>query len=369
MGRIIMLVICSLSMGKKSFHQTDTFARQASVRRWLVSKRRMVASDSTLARVLPQVEVEEVREELAQSYQLLRQEGHGKVDVGGGRHLRIGVVDGSVLCGRYACGLEVVGEHAALIDVEPCEGRGKELVGSDRLIRRAYERHGKGFIDLLAYDGLGITGKLLTLVHDECGSQMLVKTKELDSLLILKDAEGIFRAYEQAREHEWRGVEHVKGLDLVREYRYETWATRGFHHEGYDGELKVARVRIAPLKGSRKEQQETFWTITTDVSLTAEQIREIAHLRWSIENHGWRAMNAQMKSKHQWVRAGGSSEMFEVLLLLMALTLTLMLAFHARLDAGRLWKSLHLRKITIAFMVESWLLSLHSAPVWSSSDG
>lgn len=364
-----MLVICSLSMGKKSFHQTDTFARQSAVRRWLVSDRRMVASDSTLARVLPQVEVGQVREELAQAYRLLRQEGHGKADVGGGRRLRIGVVDGSVLCGRYACGLEVVGDHAALIDVEPCEGRGKELVASDRLIRRAYERHGKRFIDLLAYDGLGITGKLLTLVHDECGSDMLIKTTELASLSILKDAEGIFRSCEQTSEHEWRGVEHVKGTDLERGYQYGVWAAGGFSHTGYHGELKVARVRITPLKGPRKGQQETFWAITTDVTLGAEQIREIAHLRWSIENHGWRTMNAQMKSKHQWVRSSGSAQLFEVILLLMSLTLTLMLAFHARLDADRLWKSLHLRKITIAFMVEIWLLSLHSAPAWSSPDG
>jgi hypothetical protein len=369
LGRIVLLMICALALGKKSFHQMDTFARQRATRRWLVSDRRMVASDSTLERVLSDVNAEEVRETLAESYHLLRQEGHGRVDLGEGKRLRVGVVDGSVLCGRYCGGFEVIGKSAALIDAEPSEGRGNELAASERLIRRVFVRHGKGFVDLVAYDGLGITQGMLRLVKDECGCDLLIKTKELDSLSILKDAEGIFQACERSPDRLWKGVEHVTGMDLTREYAYAIWAGRGFHHAGYARELKVARVRITPVKSSRQGQMETFWVITTAVDLSAEQLREVAHLRWSIENHGWRALSAQMKTKHQWMRPDAPETLFLVVLLLMLLTFTLMMAFHARLSSERIWKAFGLRKITIAFMVECWVLSLPSAPAWSPGDG
>ena len=40
--------------------------------------------------------------------------------------------------------------------------------------------------------------------------------------------------------------------------------------------------------------------ITTREDLTAEEIRELAHRRWTVENQGFKALNAQCGSKHTW---------------------------------------------------------------------
>jgi hypothetical protein len=64
-------------------------------------------------------------------------------------------------------------------------------------------------------------------------------------------------------------------------------AASGFHHTGFADPLKVARVRTHRLKGPRKGKTETFWIITKDLTLSAAQMRELAHLRWSIENHAF----------------------------------------------------------------------------------
>lgn len=357
MATLFLFLVGSLALRKRSFHQIDLFARQKEVRDWLGSDRYMVASDATFWRVLPRMDRREVREILQQAYVFLRREGHGRLTLPGGRPIRAAAVDGSGLGGRYASAVEILGAHAAVIDLEPTEGRGKELVASERVLRRVFERHGKGFVDVILGDGLYITEKMLRLCREDLKTHLLVKTTELDTLSILQDAEALFRAEGEFA----RDVEHAKGTDMERSMEYEVWAAPGFHHGKFAPELKVARVRIQMLKGPRKGGLETFWIITTDVSLTAEQMRELAHLRWSIENDVFRSLSAAVDSKRVWTRGGMAAEKFEVLMLAMFLAFTLTVAYHAGLDAGKLWESYRLRSLTLGYLVECWLLSLGTA--------
>ena len=351
-----MLLMGGLALRRRSFHQIDLFARQPEARKWLGSDRRMVASDATFWRVLPSVAASQLREEILQTYLTLRRGGHGSLELPSGRRIRAGALDGSCLGGRYATAFELLGAHAAVIDVEPAEGKGKELVAAAAVLRRGVQTYGSGIVDLVMGDGLYITQKMLRLCREELRTHLLVKTTELDSLNILQDAEAIFRAAASAAR-----VERAEGIDEVRKLRYRIWAAQGFHHDGCSGELKVARVQIEPLKGKNQGKVETFWVITTDLSLSAEDLRELAHLRWSIENHGFRAMNDQMNSKHQWTRGGKAPAVFEVLMLLMLWTFLLVLAYHAKLDPEQLWKTRRVRRVTLAYLVECWLLSLVSA--------
>lgn len=344
-------------MRRQSFHQIDLFARQEGARKWVGSLRRMVGSDATFWRVLPRLAPSQFREEIRQSYLTLRRGGHGSLALPSGRRIRAGALDGSCLGGRYATAFELLGAHAAVIDLEPAEGKGKELVAAEAVLRRVVTTYGSSIVDLVMGDGLYITQRMLRLCREELGTHLLVKTTELDSLNILKDAEALFQAPKEIG----REVESRAGMDLVRKLRYEIWAARGFHHEGFSGELKVARVRIEHLKGKYRGQIETFWVITTDVSLSAEDLRELAHLRWSIENHGFRAMNDQMNSKHQWTRGENAAQTFEILMLVMIWTFLLILAYHASLSTERLWKTHCLRRMTLGYLAECWLLSLGSA--------
>jgi hypothetical protein len=133
----------------------------------------------------------QLREELQQAYVLLRQQGHGKLKLPGGREIRAAAVDGTEV-GRSASVLEILGGHAASVDLQPWEGKGKDLPSSELLLRRAFQRHGRGFADIVLGDGLYITEGMLRLCREELRTHLLVKTKE-EGLLILRDAEAIFQ--------------------------------------------------------------------------------------------------------------------------------------------------------------------------------
>jgi hypothetical protein len=307
---------------------------------------------------------EQIRKELRQANVLLRQQGHGTVELPGGRKIQAAAVDGTHVGGREASVLKLLGAHAAVLDLEPSEGHGHELAASRRLLQRAVKEHGQGFIEMVLADALYLTEPMLRLCREDLGTHLLVKTQELDGLLILQDAEALFKAPQMSRD-----VEYAKGIDEARGMAYEIWAAGGFRHGKFPGKLKVARLRIRMLKGPRKGQTESWWIVTTDETLRAEQMRELAHRRWSIENHTFRAMNDQMNTKHVWTRGQKAAETFEVLMLLMALAFTLVLAFHAHLDREDLWKRYRVRRVTLAYLAECWMLSLLEAAGLFSPEG
>jgi hypothetical protein len=378
MGTIFLLMVGSLALGKRSFHQIDLFARQQDVRGWLGSDRAMVASDCTLWRVLPRMNHAQLREELQQAHALLRQQGQATLQLPGGRKIRAVAVDGSVLAGRYSSVVEPVGAGGAALDLEPCAGRGKELPTSETVLRRVFARHGRALADIVLGDGLYLTAPMLKLCRHELGTHLLVKTTELETLNILKDAEAIFQSEEFAAD-----VAHVSGTDAQRGMAHEIWAAPGFHHAGYEEPLKVARGQITMLKGPRQGQTERFWIVTSDETLSAEQMRELAHLRWTIEivtacapkrahaatNHTFRALNAAANSKHVWTREKQADQTWEALMLVMFLAFTPVLAYHSRLDPETLSQILGIRYVTLGYLMECWLLSLPTAAGLFSPSG
>ncbi len=193
-----------------------------------------------------------------------------------GRKLRAAAVDGTCWGRQYAGAVEVLGKPSVVIDFERCHGKGHELSASQAVMRRSVESFGKGFVDIFLGDGLYITQEMLRLCRDELGTHLLVKT----------------------------------GVDLVRGLRYEIWAARGFHHTGFEGELKVARVVTEPLKG--KKGRETFWIITTDLDLSAR---------------------------------------------MMLLSFILVVAYHAELEEEKLFQKCRVRRLTLKQLVEYWLMS------------
>jgi hypothetical protein len=326
----------------------------------------MVASDATLWRVLPQMNRWELRDLLYQAYRLHRKKGGDRVVLPSGRKIRAAAVDGTCWSKRYASAVEMLGEAPVVLDFEPSAGKGHELATSEAVLRRAFYQFRDlegGLADIVLGDGLYITQEMLRLCRHELGTHLLVKTKELDSLLLLKDAEEIFRAPGEFQ----REIEHRTGNDLERNLRYEVWAARGFHHADFEGELKVARVVTDPLKGQRG--RETFWIVTTDLTLTAEDMRELAHRRWTIENHGFRALNDAMNSKHVWTRGKNSEEIFEALMLMMLLSFLLVVAFHRQVDPNALWEKLHLHRMTLRSLAEEWLMTLYDAVALGADTG
>jgi hypothetical protein len=250
----------------------------------------------------------------------------------------------------YASCLQVKADRGDFfIDLEVGEGKGKELPTTQRLLCRVARRHGMRFVDLLLADGLYITQKFLTRCR-RLGLHVLVKTSEEGSLNVLEDARSIFDSRPMAD-----AVERVSGVDADRQVAYEVWAAGGFRHMGYAGSLKVARGVERSLKPRQgRGASETFWVISTDESLSAGDLRELAHRRWSIENNGFKMLNEQMNSKHVWTRGARSRQTFEVLMLCMFLSFGMLKAFEAELDEDQLWESWKLHQVTLGFLVGTW---------------
>lgn len=364
-SQIFMLLVGGLALQKKSFHQIDLFSRTDEARRWLGTRRPMVASDATLWRVLPLMKRSELRGLLHQAYRMLRKRGHGNLKLPSGRKIRAAAVDGTCWGKRYASAVEMIGDAPVLLDFQLAPGQGHELATSEAVLRRCFSEF-RGFegglADIVLGDGAYITEGMLKLCRNELKTHLLVKTKELGTLLILKDAEAIFSAPGALD----RGIEHQSGSDLERNMSYEVWAASGFTHAEFKGDLKVARVCTRPLKGAGTP--ETFWIVTTDTTLSGGDMRELAHRRWMIENHGFRALNDAMNSKHVWTRGAQSEKTFEVLMLIMLLSFMLVVAYHAHLDRGRIWERWRLRNVTLAWLADQWRMTLHDAsPLWADA--
>ena len=152
------------------------------------------------------------------------------------------------------------------------------------------------------------------------------------------------------------GINRVEGLDPERQICYEAVWAEGFEWQGLEYPMTVAWVRekyLKPIKG-RPEVVE-FWVLTTFQGLVGEELRELAHGRWRIENGVFKRLNALVESKHY---ANHSPKVQEMLLRLWMLGLTLLGAYLFQQGLNLIkqtWKSM---KVTWRWIVERMRLSL-----------
>ncbi len=338
-------------LGLGSLLGLDQFLRTRSGRH-LVDTTRPLASDSTLARSLATLALAPLHALLQTVYAVGRTLGLGRCPVGQGR-LRLGLLDGSTFGGLQASCFAEVGAITVLGDLAVIPTRGQELPTSETLLRRLGQRFGRRWVDLLLLDGLSVAQGFLRTCLDDCGIDVLIKTSEA-GLTILQDAMGLLAHPQAAR----FGVEIVTGLDQARLRTYEVRALGGFALTGVTQPLKVAWGRETEL---RTGQTHEFWVLTTLQTLTAEELRELAHWRWDIENNGFKTFNALVHTKHQYAHDPHAAEAMLLLLFLAGNLLQLVWAqvAPARLSAllGRVKRT---RRLGQQLLRES--LALGAAP-------
>jgi len=279
------------------------------------------------------------------------------------------ILDGSDMRSGFTSALQVKADRGVfLLDAEPYDRDGKELPTTTALVERAAARHGKGFLDIVLTDALHVSGPF----WNACRSQrihVLVKGEgaKKEDLLVLREA----RALIAAGDAEGR-IEATCGDDAERSVHYEIKAVGGLEHDGYNGTVKVAIVTETQLKARRgtKASRPTtiqFWVIGTDESLAPVEMRELGHLRWQIENNGFRALNDLLCSKRTWTRGQDKTKMFPVLLLLMFLAFNLISTFDAGLSMEDVQKDLQQDRdhrphaMTLRFVWERVLQTLEGA--------
>lgn len=363
MSTIFLFVVMGLALRRCSFLRMDQTARLGHWKQWFGTCRRMVVSDTTLLRLLPQMDAEQLRLFLREGFVRWKEKG-GRQTLPSGKRIQLAVVDGSTF-GKHSTSCFIVkadqGEY--FVDHERWEKKGKELPCTTTLVERVL-----GFIhvDMIGGDGLYVSAPFWKACRlKKAHVYVKCKPQEADRLLVLRDARALFDASSFAGE-----IETTKGLDPERNVSYEVQAAAGFHHAEYDGTVKVARIvekRLKPLPPSHRGSENSrptdpvFWVITTDESMSAQDMRELGHLRWTIENQGFKMLNEHMKSKRRWTRGKNSEKTFDALLLLMFLAFNVIKAFersdHVQQEARRVGG----KKLTLQCAVEWVLLAIADA--------
>jgi hypothetical protein len=331
-GTIFEAVIYQAVLGKRSLLQADQWLRSTEAKRLHQSKRAMVASDTTLLRVLEKWDLAGTRAALYARHLMLRDKGQSTVTLSTGRKIKLGIVDGTQQGVLGTSVLAMAGAVYHLVDAEPSPGRGHELKTSRKVLRRACARLGKGFATHLVYDGLAANRIDLAFVRRRIGAHLVVKTQD-ETFEIIQSSKAVWAKLPE-KTLKKAGVEIVEGTDAQAGVRYRIIAQDGIVWNGLKEPLKLAWVQETHLKGKYKGQTLSFWVITTDESLTAMECREIAHDRWAIETNGFKELNEQVGSKTRYIK---NLKVKEALVLIWGLGMSLLKAYQRFLDTQDDW--------------------------------
>lgn len=287
-------------LSQKSLLTVDQFSRTEAAKKWHNSKRAMVVSDTTLANSLATFDLNILRSIGVDSYRSLKCANALSLKLPSGRRLRVGVVDGSDFGGLFASVFAVTSDKVdAVIDLKRCK-YGKELPTTRELLGNLKRKLGADFVDIVVGDGLYITRGHFLNCKRRLHCEALIKTTEEKSLSIIEDAQSLFSSVDPDIA---RNIERTSGTDLERGVEYRVRAAAGFSWRRLPFTLKVAYVwerHLKPRKG--RPEIEEFWVITTDESLSTDDMRELAHRRWHIENNCFKRLNELVGSKRRFIR-------------------------------------------------------------------
>ena len=265
--------------GHRSLLGLDRACRSSEYKRLLGSKRSMVASDSTFARVLRWLDGEQVvqfQRSFLQDFQsadLLRRRL-----VDGAPLRRLGIIDGSCMGGHWISSLCLSGKINYPVIVRPYRSRGDELGTASEILDEVHSTLGTAAPELYLLDALYFTRPIFTQVK-ALKAHLLIKLKDAEYREVTKDAQNLFDHFGGDREQE--------GFDSSRWCHWSMQQTIG--------QFAGQTVQVVHLHEyyPKRTVNKTLdcWIVTTDLSLTLPEIREAAHLRWQIENNLFKRLN------------------------------------------------------------------------------
>lgn len=285
----IILSFCYMVfLGHRSLLRFDGACRTHAVRRLFgprLDRRPLVCSDSTLQRIARWLEPAEATAFLQSQYGLYKELGFDKVVLApGAKPRRIGVMDGSFMGGHYVCALALVGKNmTSPWEIKGCPGRGHELSTAKSIIRSLPDDQFLRPFDLLLYDFLAFNAPFVKEAREK-GLHILIKGSNPEFRDVLKGALATFESGQPDF------FETATGFD---ERRLSSWTMQETTDTFAKYPVRIIRLIEQPAKGDKKES----WILTTDLSLTLEEIRELSYLRWSIENDVFKKLSAQAGTK------------------------------------------------------------------------
>ncbi len=359
-------MVYSVVFLRRSLLQTEHMLRKPAVKNFFRCTRRIIASDCTYWRVLPHFSLEPIRDYLYVIFVRAKQMGLLAWSHAGKRSLKVGIIDGTCFGKHRAVVFQAIGTSAeVLVDMQRINSRGKELPGAKALLNRLVKNLGKKFVDVVLLDGLYMAqGFIRTCLSSKI--DVVIKTSE-ETLDIIKDAKGLFDQYEDFKDR----IEYIEGWDEQRSRCYKIWAACCFKFNGVNQCMKVAQVKEYTIRKDRKSKKEkkipleTFWVVTTKEDLNAEELRELAHRRWTVENQGFKSLNAVCGSKHTWLE---DEHAFEAQILMKFVGFNLLNQYKLKVQDEELIEEFHGVQWTIRLLSELlWesLVHLHGHKICS----
>ena len=286
---ILMIVI----LRKRSLLQIDQLMRSKKVKKMFgVKGEAVVVSDSTIERSLEGFEIESLRGYLDYVNEKVKGKGLEKTEICG-EEMVVGSIDGSQFGKFWGSVFMVSGEVDLMMGIERYEKRGKELEASKELMSYLFERFGRGFVEVVLMDGLYRDKESINLCLSN-DSIPVIKTDE-ERLVVIQDAKNLFNNYENFKED----VEYVEGFDDERLCSYKVYCCGDLYFNGVDIPCQVASVEEEyPKEKDPKRKFRSYYVIAFSDRFDALQMRELGHLRWRIENNGFRQLNAQTNCDH-----------------------------------------------------------------------
>jgi hypothetical protein len=276
---ILMSLFLMPFFGMRSLLSNDREARTQRYKGLFGCERKMVASDSTFARVLRWLKPQQGQAFLLsflptfERHDLLRKSLSPT-----GRARRLGILDGSYMGGHWLVTLCLPGLIAYPVMVRRCETRGQEQTVARQMMRAVVGILGKLRPELWLLDGLYFNRNTIKIARGQ-KAHVLFKFKEADFREVSKDAQQLFQHF--------GGDEEQRGWDPVRQCRWRVRKTVD-SFAGYP----VQVLQLTEYYPKRKRQRtSSCWIVTTDLELPLEEVREAAHQRWQIENNVFKRMS------------------------------------------------------------------------------
>lgn len=270
---ILMSVFLMPFFGIHSLLSNDREARTRDYKGLFGCTRKMVASDSTFARVLKWLRPKQCQEFLLSFLSTFeKHELLAKSLTVNGPLRRLGILDGSYMGGHWLVSLCLPGLIAYPVMVRRCESRGDELAVARQMMKEAHRTLGKLRPRLWLLDALYFNRNTITIAHRQ-KAHVLFKFKEAEFREVTADAENLFKHF--------GGDQECTGWDSQRQCR---WKVRQTLDSSLGYAVQVVELREYYPKRKR-EKSVRCWVVTTDMSLSLEEIREAAHQRWQIENN------------------------------------------------------------------------------------
>jgi hypothetical protein len=293
--RLKNILICVFLMpywGMRALLRLDFHLRSPKMLRLFrcPKDKKVVVSDTTITRILTWLDPQDSRSAalaptaiLEEQRLLLRQLSPKEPS------RRLGVFDGSQMGDHYLVAALLCGKINSPILAEPCKGRGHELKTTQRLLPFTHQLLGPAAPQLWLLDAMYFNQTTFKIVRDQ-QAHLLIKYNSRDDSVdtrlfrdVLEDAKCLFAAETSSIDP----VEKTKGFDSNR---WCFWSMKKTSAEFAGYPVNIFFLVEDYPKRKRNTHTET-WIITTDLSLSFEEAREAAHLRWQIENNQFKRLS------------------------------------------------------------------------------